>query len=93
MVEPNHPDLSISTQVELLSIPRSSFYYVPVGESEQNLEIMRWLDEQYMSTPFYGVLRLAALLKLAGYPVNLKRVRRSSTYTADLSFTGQYRMS
>ena len=29
-----------------------------------------------MSTPFYGVLRLAALLKLFGYPVNVKRVRR-----------------
>lgn len=76
MVEPDHEDLSISTQFGLLSISRSSFYYVPVGESEENLEIMRLLDEQYMSTPFYGVLRLAALLKLSGYPVNVKRVRR-----------------
>lgn len=76
MVERNHKDLSISTQTDLLSIPRSSFYYVPVGKSEQNLEIMRWLDEQYMSTPFYGVLRLTAVLQLAGYPVNVKRVRR-----------------
>ena len=76
MVEPDHEDLSISTQLGLLSISRSSFYYVPVGESEENLEIMRLLDEQYMSTPFYGVLRLAALLKLSGYPVNVKRVRR-----------------
>lgn len=76
MVEPNHHDLSISTQLGLLSISRSSFYYVPVGESEQNLEIMRFMDEQYMSTPYYGVLRLAALLKIAGFPVNVKRVRR-----------------
>lgn len=36
MVEPNHEDLSISTQLGMLSIPRSSFYYVPVGESEQS---------------------------------------------------------
>jgi len=44
MVEPDHEDLSISTQLGLLSISRSSFYYVPVGESEENLEIMRLLD-------------------------------------------------
>jgi putative transposase len=37
---------------------------------------MRWLDEQYFSTPFYGVLRLTALLQVAGYPVSVKRVRR-----------------
>lgn len=76
MVEPNHNELRISTQIELLSIPRSSFYYVPIGESEQNLEIMRLLDEQYMTTPFYGILRLTTLLQLAGYPVNVKRIRR-----------------
>jgi len=76
MVEPTHKELSVTRQIELLSIPRSSFYYVPVGESEENLAIMRLLDEQYMETPFYGVLRLTALLQLAGYPVNVKRVRR-----------------
>jgi putative transposase len=68
--------LSITVQCNLLSLHRSSFYYVPVGESEQNLAIMRWLDEQYFSTPFYGVLRLTALLQVAGYPVSVKRVRR-----------------
>jgi len=68
--------LSITVQCNLLSLHRSNFYYVPVGESEQNLAIMRWLDEQYFSTPFYGVLRLTALLQVAGYPVSVKRVRR-----------------
>lgn len=68
--------MSITVQCNLLSLHRSSFYYVPVGESEQNLAIMRWLDEQYFSTPFYGVLRLTALLQVAGYPVSVKRVRR-----------------
>jgi putative transposase len=76
MVDSDHNTLKISSQIELLSIPRSSFYYVPVGESEQNLEIMRFLDEQFMLVPFYGALRLTALLQLAGYPVNVKRVRR-----------------
>jgi putative transposase len=72
MAEPNHQGLDMTAQIELLSIPKSSFfYYVPVGEPEQNLEIIHFLDEQYMSTPFYGALRLTALLQLAGYPIFL----------------------
>jgi putative transposase len=76
MIEPCCPFLSISAQCQLLTLTRSGFYYIPTGESEENLAIMRELDEQYFSTPFYGVLRLTALLILAGFKVNKKRVRR-----------------
>src|SRR5665647_2358215 len=76
MIEPCCPSMSISTQCQLLTLTRSSFYYIPSGESEENLAIMRQMDEQYFSTPFYGVLRLTALLILAGFKVNKKRVRR-----------------
>ena len=41
MIERDHPDLSIGQQCVLLSIPRSSFYYMPQGETEQNLALMR----------------------------------------------------
>ena len=37
---------------------------------------MRFIDEQYTRTPFYGVLRMTAQLRSEGYPVNPKRVRR-----------------
>ena len=37
--------LSIRKQCEILSVNRSSLYYAPVGESEENLEIMRKIDE------------------------------------------------
>ena len=37
MVERDHPDLSIGQQCALLQVPRSSFYYSPHGETEQNL--------------------------------------------------------
>ena len=37
---------------------------------------MRWLDEQYTQTPFYGVRRLTAVLRQQGYTVNPQRVRR-----------------
>ena len=76
MIEPDSSVLSISAQCEMLSVSKSSFYYVPVGESDENLAIMRKLDEQYFSTPFYGALRLTAILILSGYKVNIKRVRR-----------------
>ncbi len=40
MVEPDHPNLSISQQCKLLSISRSSFYDTPKGETEQNLDVL-----------------------------------------------------
>ena len=76
MVDPLHKTLSIKKQLKLVGISRSSFYYVPKGESEEDLEILRLLDEQYFKTPFYGVLRLTALLAGLGYKAGRKRVRR-----------------
>ncbi|MBR8706907.1 hypothetical protein [Bacteroides pyogenes] len=76
MVDTNHETLSVSRQLNLVSIAGSSFYYVPKGESEENLAILRLPDEQYFKTPFYGVLRLTALLVGLGYKVSHKRVRR-----------------
>ena len=76
MVNSESATLPVSTQLNLLSIPSSSFYYTPKGESEENIQILRLLDEQYFKTPFYGVLRLKALLIGLGYKVNRKRVRR-----------------
>ncbi len=52
-IEPNHPQISISRQGELPDLARSSYYYQPVGVSEEDLLLMRLLDEQYTRTPFY----------------------------------------
>jgi putative transposase len=60
----------------LLGLNRSSLYYESTGESEENLLLMRLLDEQYTSTPCYGVLKMEAYLRNLGYEVNPKRVRR-----------------
>ena len=75
MIEPEDK-LSIKEQCDLLSVSRSSFYYKPTSESEENLLIMRYLDEQYLDTPFYGVKKLLASLVLMGYKINVKRLRR-----------------
>jgi putative transposase len=69
-------ELSIVQQCILLSVNRSSFYYVPSTESEENLAIMAFLDKQYYKTPFYGQLKLTQELRRQGYNVNVKRVRR-----------------
>ena len=71
-----HTQLSIQRQCELLSVPRSTYYYEPCGESPANLLYMKLLDRQYLSPPFYGVPRMTTWLRKKGYPVNPKRVRR-----------------
>ena len=68
--------MSIRQQCSLLGLARSSYYYEPAGESEENLLLMRLLDEQYTRTPFYGSRKMTAWLHTQGYPVERKRVRR-----------------
>ena len=76
MVERGHPDLSVRRQCELLRVNRAGLYYEPVGESEENLLLMRLLDEQYTRTPFYGRRRMTEWLATVGHEVNCKRVAR-----------------
>lgn len=76
MINRNYGNLSISGQCKLLSINRSGFYYTPMQESEEDLGILRLLDEQYLHTPFYGIRRLTKWLQKKGYKINRKRVRR-----------------
>jgi putative transposase len=60
----------------LLGVNRAGLYYEPVGESEENLLLMRLLDEQYTRAPFYGSRRMTAWLATQGYEVNRKRISR-----------------
>jgi putative transposase len=67
---------SIRRQCELLEISRTAYYYQPCPESEENLELMRQLDELHLEHPVYGSRRLGVLLGRRGYAVNRKRVMR-----------------
>ena len=55
---------------------RSSFYYQPATESEENLALMRLIDQHYTDYPFYGSRRMTAWLHGEGHEVNRKRVQR-----------------
>jgi putative transposase len=68
--------LSIRRQCELLDLNRSSYYLPPATESEENLRLMRRIDEQFTKTPFYGGRRMTACLERSGETVNRKRVQR-----------------
>jgi putative transposase len=76
LVEPEHPELSIVRQCDLLGLPRSSYYYAPSLAYEEDLLLKRLLDEQYTRTPFYGSRRMTAWLAQQGHAVNRKRVVR-----------------
>lgn len=80
LIEADHPHISRRRQCQLLGLHRSNLYYQPAleegEETEENLALMRLLDEQYTQTPFYGVRRMTEWLRQEGYEVNPKRIRR-----------------
>jgi putative transposase len=76
MIEPGHRQISIHRQCQLLDLARSSFYYEPASESQENLQLMRMIDEQYTRRPFYGIPRMTAWLRSQGLAVNHKRIER-----------------
>jgi putative transposase len=76
MIEPNHPKLSIARQCELLDLPRSSYYHKPEPETDENLRLMRVIDETYLAYPVFGSRQMTRWLRRQGHLVNRKRVRR-----------------
>ncbi len=76
LVEPENPEISVRRQCDLLGVNRSGLYYQPVGESEENLRLMRLIDEEYTRHPFFGSRRIEAWLRERSYQVNRKRVSR-----------------
>jgi len=76
MIERSHPQISIRRQCTLVGLNRSSLYYPPTQETEENLLLMRLIDQQYTRTPFYGSRRMTHWLGRAGQEANRKRVQR-----------------
>lgn len=78
MIEPNHAQLSIVRQCELLALSRATYYRSTdwADESDENLALMNLIDKEYTRHPFYGSRKMRDYLRRIGLKVNRKRVQR-----------------
>jgi putative transposase len=76
LVERDHAKLSIRRQCELLGLARSGLYRPPPAANDNDLVLMRRIDELFTAWPFLGSRRMTAMLRAEGYAINRKRVRR-----------------
>ena len=77
MIETNNPKISLRRQCSLVGLSRATYYWQPAGESEQNLKLMKMIDQEYTRAPFYGSRKITVRLnKQLLEKVNRKRVVR-----------------
>jgi putative transposase len=72
----DHEQLSVREQCRLLGFQRSGIYYEPQPETEENLRIMRLMDEEHLRHPARGSRQIVDFLEDQGLLVNRKRVQR-----------------
>jgi len=68
--------LPVVRQCQLLGLARSSVYYTPKGVSDEELALMRLIDQCHLKHPYYGSRRIRDWLEDQGHAVNRKRVQR-----------------
>jgi len=66
--------LSLTRQADLLGISRGSLYYEPRRTSEDDLRLMRRIDELHMEYPFAGSRMMKGLLRQEGFTAGRLRV-------------------
>ena len=72
----DHSAVSIRRQCTLLSLARSGVYRMPRPANDEDVALMRAIDELFTAFPFLGSRRMAILLREEGWSVNRKRVQR-----------------
>ena len=75
-IEFDHEQLSVREQCRLLGFHRSGMYYEPQSESEENLRMMRLIDEEHLRHPARGSRQMIDHLEDRGLNVNRKRMQR-----------------
>ena len=76
MLQRQHKKLSLSRQCKLLNLSRSSVYYKKRPVKDEDLELMRLIDEQYLKEPVWGSRSMTTFLRRKGWKINRKRVQR-----------------
>lgn len=79
LIDKTDHQMSIRKQCDLLSISKSSFYYVPQGPSDKDLTIMRKIDELYLEDPTRGTRRYCDDLALEGILIGRAKARTLMT--------------
>ena len=75
IIEPQHREISIRRQCELLKFNRSNMYYEPVKVSGETFRIMGRIDEIFTESPFYGSRRIREGLEREGFIIGRERVQ------------------
>ena len=76
LLDRGHPGLSIRRQCALLGVARSGVYRARKPANDNDLGLMRRLDEMFTAWPFFGSRRMTAMLRTEGHRINRKRVQR-----------------
>ena len=87
MIDRTH-DLPGVRQVQLLDLSRSSVYYLPQRTSDNDLRLMRRIDELHLESPFAGARMLRGMLRLEKIEVGRRHV---STLLRKMSIEVLYR--
>ena len=75
LIEREHPEITLTIQAELLSLSRSSLYYVPVAPSQREIDIKHRIDELYTAYPFLGSRKITFFLCQEGMQVSRPTVQ------------------
>ena len=75
MIDRAH-SLPVTRQCQLLDLKRSTLYYQTTGISDEDLRLMRRIDEMHLRRAFCGSRRIRDWLQDEGLSVNRKRVQR-----------------
>ena len=87
MIDRTH-ELPVVRQVQLLDLSRSSVYYLPQPTSDNDLRLMRRIDELHLESPFAGARMLRGMLRLEKIEVGRKHV---STLMKKMGIEALYR--
>jgi putative transposase len=67
--------LPITRQCQMLDLSRSSVYYQLKPIPEEDLALMRRIDEIHLKRPFFGSRKIRDCLQREGYNLNRKKVQ------------------
>ncbi len=76
LLDRDHGALSIRLQCRLLWLARSGVYRMPRPANDDDLALMRAIDELFTAWPFLGSRRMARMLGTEAAPINRKRMQR-----------------